>query len=184
MRLGDHFFSGAAFAGNQHGGARRRNLSDQVEHGEHLLALADDVGEIVALLERALELNVFFPQPPAFDGHGNLRDQFVIRPRLSDVVLRAAFERRARHVDRAVRGDQNDRQVRIAAANLAQQFEAVAVRAGSRRAASDRRDDLRVFADPTSPVSASVTVETLRRQQRFQSFANFQLRRQQQVWIL
>ena len=67
-RLGDQFLTGAALAVDQHGGARRRHLRNQVEHGEHLFALADDVGEIVALLQRALQLDVLFAQPAALDG--------------------------------------------------------------------------------------------------------------------
>ena len=109
--LGDQFLARAAFARDQHGRARRRHLRDQIEHGKDVLALADDVGKVVALLQRALELDVFFAQAAAFDGQSDLRQQFVVGPRLGDVVLRAALERRARHVDRAVRGDQHDRQV-------------------------------------------------------------------------
>ena len=126
-RLGDQFLAGAALAGDQHGRARGRDLRDQVEHGENPFALADDVREIVALLQGALELHVFFAQAPAFDGQRHLRQQLVVGPRLGDVVVRAALERRARHVDRAVGGDQHDRKAGIALVNFAQQFEAVAV---------------------------------------------------------
>ena len=66
--LGDQFLAGAALAGDQHRRARRRDLRDQVEHRQHLFALADDVRKVVALLESALELDVFFAQPAAFDG--------------------------------------------------------------------------------------------------------------------
>ena len=72
--LGDEFLARAAFAGDQHGRARRRHLRDQIEHGQHFFALADDVGEVVALLQRALELDVFFAQAAAFDGQRHLRD--------------------------------------------------------------------------------------------------------------
>ena len=41
---------------------------------EHLVAFADDVGEVVALLEGALELDVFFAQAAAFDGQRDLRE--------------------------------------------------------------------------------------------------------------
>ena len=126
-RLGDQFLARSAFAVNQHGRARRRHLADQVEHGQHLVALADDVGKVVALLQGALELDVFFAQAAAFDGLRHLHEQFVVGPRLGDVILRAALERGPRHVDRAVGGDQDDGKIRIAPADFAQQVEAVAV---------------------------------------------------------
>ena len=80
--------------GDQNGRARRRNLRHQVEQRQDFFALADDVREVVALLQRALQLNVFFAQAAAFDGQRDLRQQFVVRPRLGDVILRAVFERR------------------------------------------------------------------------------------------
>ena len=61
--LGDQFFAGAGFAGDQNRRAAGRHLPHQVEHAQHALALADDVGEAVALLERALELRVLVMQP-------------------------------------------------------------------------------------------------------------------------
>ena len=64
-RLGDQLFAGSAFAGDQNGGARRCNLSDEIEQRQHLVALADDVGKVVALFQRALELNVFIAQTAA-----------------------------------------------------------------------------------------------------------------------
>src|SRR5579859_611276 len=60
--FGDELFTGAAFPADQHGGARGSDLGDQIEKRQHLFALADDVGEIEPLFERALKLDVFFPQ--------------------------------------------------------------------------------------------------------------------------
>ena len=57
--FGDQLLAGSGFAGDQDGGAAGRHLRHQVEHAHHALALADDVGEAVALLEGALELRVF-----------------------------------------------------------------------------------------------------------------------------
>src|ERR1700676_327744 len=126
--FGDEFFAGAAFAADQNGGARGSDLRDQVEKLLHLVALADDAGKTEALLEGALELNVFFAQAPRFDGLRHLRQQFIVGPRLGDVVHRAVFEGGARHVDRAVRGDQHHGKIGIAAADFLEQIEAVAVR--------------------------------------------------------
>ncbi len=126
-RLGDEFLARSAFAVDQHGRARWRHLADQVEHGEHLVAFADDVGKVVALLQRALELDVFFAQAAAFDGLRDLHEQFIVGPRFGDVVLRAALERGPRHVDRAVGRDQDDGKMRVAPVDFAQQIEAIAV---------------------------------------------------------
>ena len=126
-RLGDEFLACAAFAVNQDGRARRRHLADQVEHREHLVALADNVGEVVALLQSALELDVFLAQAAALDGLRDLHQQFIVGPGLGDVVLRAALERGPRHVDRTVGGDQDDGEVRVAPVDFAQQIETVAV---------------------------------------------------------
>ena len=102
-------------------------MADQVEHGEHLVTLADDVGKVVALLQSALELDIFLAQAVALDGMGDLDEQFVIGPRLGDVVLRAALERGPRHVDGTVGCDQYDGEMRVAPADFAQQVESVAV---------------------------------------------------------
>ena len=58
--LGDEFLAGAAFALDEHSGAAGRHLGDQVEDPQHDFAFAHDVGEVVALLEGALELQIFF----------------------------------------------------------------------------------------------------------------------------
>src|SRR5713226_1987837 len=125
--LGDELLAGTAFAADQDGGTGRRDLGDEVEQRQHLFAFADNVGEIEALLEGALELHVFFAQAAGFHGLRDLREELVVGPRLGDVVHGAALEGGARHIDGAVRGDQNDGKVRIAAANFFQEVEAVAV---------------------------------------------------------
>ena len=53
-RLGDQLFSGSTLALQQYGGAAGRDLGDQVKNLQHRLALADDVLEVVALLQGAL----------------------------------------------------------------------------------------------------------------------------------
>ena len=75
-----------------------------------------------------------------------VRDQLVVGPRLGDEILRAAFEGRARHIDGAERGDQNDGELRIARANFAEQFEAVAIGQAYIEQQRDRTDDLRASA--------------------------------------
>jgi hypothetical protein len=60
QRLGDQLLAGAALALDENGRAAGRDLGYQVEDPQHRLALADDVFEVVALLERALELDILF----------------------------------------------------------------------------------------------------------------------------
>ncbi len=62
-----------------------RHLADQIEHAHHALALADDVGEAVALLERALELGVLVFEAPARRSRG--------RSRCSSFSLSQGFEK-------------------------------------------------------------------------------------------
>jgi len=95
----DDFLAGTAFARDQHGRTRRRDLSDQVEYRQHFFALTDDVWEVVALLKRALEMNIFLAQTATFNGERHLGDQLVVGPWLGDVILRAIFERCPSHVD-------------------------------------------------------------------------------------
>ena len=125
--FGDELFAGAAFSADEHRGARRRDLGDQVKKRKHFFAFADDVGEIEALFKRALELDVFFAEMAGFDGLRHLREEFVVGPRLGDVVERATLERGASHFNGTVGGDEDDREARITLANFAQQFEAIAI---------------------------------------------------------
>src|ERR1700730_18223329 len=112
--LGDEFLSRAALADDQDGRARGSHLGYQVEDGDDALALSNDVGEVIALLESPLQLHIFFPQAAPLDREGDLREEFIIRPWLGYVVLRAALEGLARHVDRAIRGDEHDGEMRVA----------------------------------------------------------------------
>jgi hypothetical protein len=58
--LGDNLLARAALALNQNRRPAGRHLRHQVEDAQHDFALAHDVGEVVALLEGALELKIFF----------------------------------------------------------------------------------------------------------------------------
>src|SRR2546430_945489 len=126
--FGDEFLTGAAFAADENGGARRRDLRDEVQKHLHFVALADNVREIEALLQGAFKLDVFIAQPARFHGLRHLGKQFIVGPRLGDVVHRAILESGAGHVDRAVGSDQDDGELRIAAVNLLEHVQTVAVR--------------------------------------------------------
>src|SRR5258708_1297067 len=90
--LGDELLAGAAFAADEHGGARRRYLGDKVQQRQHLFAFANDAGEIEALLEGALELDVFFAQAAGLNGFRDLRERPGVRPRPGAVNPVTAFE--------------------------------------------------------------------------------------------
>ena len=60
---------------------------------QHPLALADDVGETVALLQRALELDVFALQPAFRDHALDLDQQFFVVPGLGEIIVGAALQR-------------------------------------------------------------------------------------------
>ncbi len=172
--LGNQLLAGAAFAADENGGARRCDLRNQIEQREHFVALADDVGEVVALLERALELNIFFAQAAAFDGLRDLQEQLVVRPRLGDVVLCAALERGASHVDRAVRGDQNDRKRGIAVSDFAEHVETVAVGQTDVEQEEIERVVLKLSQALAAGFGAGYDI-TFRAEQEFQTFADFAL---------
>ena len=58
--FGDQFFARAALALQQNRRPAGRDLRHQVENLQHGFALAHDAFKVVALLQRALELDVFF----------------------------------------------------------------------------------------------------------------------------
>src|SRR5437660_8474016 len=126
--LGDELLTRAALAADENRGARRRNLRDEVQKHLYFVALADNVREIEALLKGALELDVLIAKPARFHGLRHLGKQFIVGPRLGDVVHRAILESGASHIDRTVGGDQHNGELRIAAVNLLEHVEPVAVR--------------------------------------------------------
>ena len=114
-RLGDQFLAGSAFALDEHGRAAGRHLRHQVEDAQHDFALAHDVGEVVALLEGALELQVLFFGVVACNGRANVGQQLLVVPRLLNEVFRAGADRLHDVLDGAVGGDHDDRQFRAGA---------------------------------------------------------------------
>src|SRR5205085_8069833 len=84
--LGDQLFAGTALALNQYSGAAGRNLRDQVENLQHGFALADDILEVIALLQGALQLLVFFFSAAAAYGSAHVRQQLLVVPGLLDKV--------------------------------------------------------------------------------------------------
>ena len=130
-RLRDHFFASAALALQQHGRPAVRHLRDQVENLEHGLAFAHNIFEVVALLERALKLNVFFFRAPPAHGGAHIGKKFFVVPRLLHKIRRARLHGAHRIFHRAVRGNHNDGQARIVRANFGKNVHPIA--AGQRQ---------------------------------------------------
>ena len=105
-------------------------MRDQIEDAQHGLALADDVLEVVALLQRALELDDFLFGAAATDGASHVGQQLLVVPGLLDEVGRARLHGVDGVLYRAVRGDHDHRQFGIALANLLQNLDAVPLRQG------------------------------------------------------
>src|ERR1700741_1449879 len=126
--FGNQFLAGAAFAADEHGRAGGPDLRHKIKQGEHLVAFSDNVREIEALLQGALQLNIFIAQTASLNCLGNLREKLIVRQGFGNVVHRAVFEGSAGNFNRAVGGDQHNRQVRIVTVDVLQKFNAVAVR--------------------------------------------------------
>ena len=128
--LGNDFLARPAFALQEHGGAAVRDLGDEVEDLQHRLTFADDVLEVVALLEGALELDVlFFGAAPPHGGAYVGQKLFVV-PGLGHEVGGAGLHGAHRILYRAVGGDHDDGQARFVGANLSQNLQAVAAGQG------------------------------------------------------
>jgi hypothetical protein len=65
--VGDELLAGAVLALDQDVGLARRHALDQLEELLHLLAAADDVGELVLVLQLLLQLDVLGLQLGALD---------------------------------------------------------------------------------------------------------------------
>ena len=128
--FGDEFLAGAALTLDEDGGAGGRDLGDEVEDAQHHVALADDIGEVVALAKGALELDVFFFGAIAGDGGADIGEEFFVVPGLLDEVLGAAADGVDDVVDGAEGGDHDDGQVEFALAQGAEDLDSVAAGEG------------------------------------------------------
>jgi hypothetical protein len=113
-----------ALALNENRGAAGRDLRDQIEDPQHRIAFAHDVGEVVALLEGALELQVFFFGPVASNGGADVGEQLLVVPGFLNEVLSACPDGFDDVIDRAIGCDHDDRQVGLALLELRQELEA------------------------------------------------------------
>ncbi len=87
--LGYQFLAGSRLPRDQNRGAAGSYLAHQIEHSHHALALANNVGETVSLLECALEVRILIQQAPLRDAAVDLDQQLVVLPRLGEVIVGA-----------------------------------------------------------------------------------------------
>ncbi len=169
--LGDDLLAGAALALNQDRGTAGRDLRDQVEDAQHDLAFAHDVGEVVALLEGALELKVFFLGAVAGNGGADVGEQLLVVPGLLDEVLRAGADGLDDVIDGAVGRDHDDGQIGLALLELRQQLEAAL--AGQSEIEEDEVEARLIEqAQPLLAVGRGFHGVVLEREQHFQRFAD------------
>ena len=119
----DQLLAGARLAGDQHGG---HGLGDALHDGEDLLhprALADDVGEGEALLQRAAQMDVLVFELLPLDGIADDDLDLVDVERLGDVVEGAALERFHGRLGGGVGGDHDDGDGRVLRLGVAQQVQ-------------------------------------------------------------
>ena len=155
--FGDQFFAGPALALQKNGGAAGRHLRHQVENLQHGLALAHDVFKVVALLQRALELNVFLFRAMAGHGGANIGQQLLVVPGLLDEVGGPGLHRLHRIFHCAVGGDHDDRQLRDREREVPPADRCHCGRAAPGRAAPGRKGRSPMRVRPSSAVAADCT---------------------------
>ena len=92
-RARDHVLADAAFAGQQHRGARGRHAHDGRENLLHRGAAADDVFELIALAQRFAQLAIFVAQLADFERFFHHHGQVIERKRLGQEIDRAVLHR-------------------------------------------------------------------------------------------
>ena len=109
--LGDQLLSGTAFALEEDCRAAGSDLRDEVEEAQHGFAFADDVLEVVALLEGALELDDLFFGAVTSDSSADVSEELFIVPGLLDEIFRTCADGVDDIADRAVGGDHDDGEI-------------------------------------------------------------------------
>ena len=156
-RLRDQFLAGAALALDQDRGTARRDLRDEVEEAKHWLALADDIFKVVALLQRALELNDFlFGAMPGNCG-ANVGEQLLVVPGLLDEILRAGADGVDDIAHGAERRNHDHRKFGLHLDDARQQVDTALAREGPDRVAADRTHCGVSSSMPGAPSAAVLT---------------------------
>ncbi len=170
-RVGDQFLAGPGFAGDQNGRAAGRHLGHQVQDLQHALAFADDVGEAVALLQGALELEILALQAALRDHALDLDQQLFVVPGLGEVVVGAALECLHREFHRSVSGDHDDWRLVVLRADFLEHLHTALVRHHQ----VEQNQIVGRLLQPPLPIGcvhAQLHAVILRGEQSFQSLAN------------
>ena len=155
----------------QHRGAAVGHLRDQVENLQHGLAFAHDIFEVVALLQRALELDIFFFRAAPADRGAHIGQKFFVVPGLLYEIRRARLHGAHRILHRAVGGNHDDGQARVVGANLRKDFHAVA--AGQRQIEQHQiKRAVRHLREAIFAADCGLDFEAFHFEQGLQRFAN------------
>ena len=105
QRVGDELLAGAILALNQDVGLRIGDRRDQIEQLPHPTAATDDVVELIAIAQLALEGQVLGLEVGALDGAAQHRDDAVSVDRLLEEVRGACLDRLDRARNAALPAD-------------------------------------------------------------------------------
>ena len=155
--LGDELLAGAALARDEHDGVGRRDAHDAPEHLAHGPRSADDVLELVAILELAREERHLAGEAPVVERLGDLDEELLLGERLLDVVEGAEAHRLDGALDRAVRRHHDDLRQRVSVLGRPQDVDAVLGAHAQVSRARRRRRPWRPRSAPCSPSAASST---------------------------
>jgi hypothetical protein len=133
--------------------------------------LADDVLEVVALLQGALELNDLFFGAVAADGGADVGEQLLVVPRLLDEVLGAGADGVDHVRDGAEGGDHDDRQV--GCISRMRGSRSMPLSPGSARSSSSRSNSVvRELIEPARAVGRQGDVEAFHGEQGVERLAD------------
>ena len=104
-RPGDHFLSGAGFAGHQNRAARAGHRVEQLKQRLHRPASSKDAAELIALFELGSEVGVLRGKAPLLQRLAQHVQQLIELERFGDKVSGAPFDRIDRVSHRPVAGD-------------------------------------------------------------------------------
>ena len=124
----DQVLAHAAFAGQQHRGARGRHARDNGENFLHGGAPADNVVERVTPPQFFAKLQVLVPQRAHFKGLLHYRHQVIERKGLQQEIGGARLHGFHRGLDGAESSHDDDGSLRVLAANGAQQLQPIHLR--------------------------------------------------------
>ena len=118
------FLAGSRLAGHENGAVGARDLLDQLEDGEHLVAAADDVRELMGTAERPFEQHVLLPELALLESVAHLHLQLVDVERLAQVIVRPKAHRLDRGIRRRERCNHDAKDVGVEALRASKHVDA------------------------------------------------------------